>query len=174
MTDVPDGIDLRRDRDLRGRAWEVWVRRALFALLPAVAILALLNTFGQRPVDAVASADAASLEVRAPTRLRSGLLYEARFRIDADRDLAAAAVVLAPGWLEGMTINTIEPSPEKETSAEGRLRLELGPIAAGESFVLYVQSQVNPTNAGRRSQAVALYDGKEKILEIPRTVTVFP
>jgi hypothetical protein len=174
VTDVPDRIDLARDRDLVGRRWEIWLRRGLFALLPVVAVLALLNVFGQHPQSHAVNAEAASLELRAPARVRGGLLYESRFRISAHHDLAAAALVLAPGWLEGMTVNTIEPSPESETSVDGRLRLELGPISAGNTFVLFLQTQVNPTTVGRHLQTVQLYDGAREILELPRSISIFP
>jgi hypothetical protein len=40
--------------------------------------------------------------------------------------------------------------------------------------VLYIQSQVNPTNVGRRSQDVSLYDGERLLATIHRRVTVFP
>ena len=37
-----------------------------------------------------------------------------------------------------------------------------------------MQFQVNPTNVGRRSAAVALYDGNELLARVDRTVTVYP
>jgi hypothetical protein len=33
---------------------------------------------------------------------------------------------------------------------------------------------VNPTNVGRRSQDVALYDGDTLLTSIDRTITIFP
>jgi hypothetical protein len=33
---------------------------------------------------------------------------------------------------------------------------------------------VNPINVGHRAQDVALYDGNRKLLEVHRTITVFP
>jgi hypothetical protein len=174
MASAPDLIVLERDRDLRGRDHEIWIRRALFALVCAVPVLALLNVFGQRPVDTAAAAPEAALTLHAPETVRSGLLYEARFRVTAREDIHRATLVLAPGWLESMTTNTIEPSPESETSADGRLSLQLGDLPAGKTYVLFIQFQVNPTNVGRRSQDVALYDGPRKLLEIHRTITVFP
>ena len=83
MSDIPDGIVLRRDRDLQGRDGERWTRRILFLLAPLVMVLALLNVFGQRPQDASATAPAARFELRAPERVRSGLLFQARFTIEA-------------------------------------------------------------------------------------------
>ncbi len=174
MPAIPTQIVLERDRDLSGRRHQIWVRRALFALLVAVPALALANVFGQRPASATRSAGAATLTLYAPARVRSGLLYEARFKIAARRDLDHAALVLHPGWLEGMTVNTIEPSAEAETSEDGRLRLDLGKIEAGRTFLLFMQFQVNPTNVGRRSQRVELRDGDASLLSLGRTITVLP
>ena len=175
MADIPDQIVLKRDRDLEGRAWEIWVRRGLFALLPIVALLGLLNIFGQHPqTTTVNAAGAASLKLFAPDVVRSGLLWQARFHITAQRDLKQATVVLSPGWLEGMTVNTIEPSPVGEASNNGRLSLDLGHIPAGQSYLLFMQFQTNPTNVGRRDASVTLKDGDTPILQVHRTVTIFP
>jgi hypothetical protein len=174
VADIPDQIVLKRDRDLVGRGWEIWVRRGLFSLLPILGLLALLNLFGQHPSTFKASADAASLKLFVPARVRSGLLYEARFRVTAHRDLKSATLVLGPGWLESMTVNTIEPSPTDETSRNGFLSLELNPIAAGDSYLLFMQFQVNPINVGHRKQTVELFDGDRKLLQVDRTITIFP
>jgi hypothetical protein len=174
MSGIPDGIVLKRDRDLEGRRHEIWLRRGLFALMPTLCLLALLNVFGQRPTTSSATSAAASLEVEAPGSVRSGLLYGARFRVTATRPLANATLLLDPGWLEAMTVNTIEPSPVDEGSVDGKLKLELGPIDAGDTFVLFVDFQVNPTNVGRRDQDVQLLDGDEPLLEIDRSITIFP
>jgi hypothetical protein len=171
---IPDTIVLKRDRDLAGRRHEIWVRRGLFALLCVVPVLALLNAFGQRPATAAGDSAAASLRVEAPERVRAGLLFQARLRVTAHRDLRKATLVLAPGWAESMTINTVEPAPIGEASDDGRLSFELGHIAAGTSYVLYLQFQVNPTNVGRRAQTVELDDGDRRLLVVHRTITVFP
>jgi hypothetical protein len=171
---APDSIVLKRDRDLEGRGHELWVRRSLFALLPLVGVLALLNLFGQRPQTTTAGVERAGLKVYAPARVRSGVLFEARFHVTAKQELKKATLVLDPGWLEGMTLNTIEPSPLDESSANGRLSLELGHVPAGESYLLFLQFQVDPTNVGHRSQTVELFDGQERLLTIHRTITIFP
>jgi hypothetical protein len=174
MAQIPDTIVLKRDRDLAGRRNEIWVRRGLFALLCIVPVLAVLNVFGQRPATSSATTPAARLKVYAPTRVRGGLLFEARFHITAERALQKASLVLDPGWLEGMTLNTIEPAPIGEASANGSLSLELGHIPQGQSYLLFLQFQVDPTNVGHRNQTVQLYDGNQKLLELHRTITVFP
>jgi hypothetical protein len=174
MAEIPDTIVLKRDRDLAGRRNEIWVRRGLFALLCVVPVLALLNVFGQRPSGSDAAVTAARLHVYAPARLRGGLPFEARFRITAAQEIKKAILILDPGWLEGMTVNTIEPAPTSEASANGRLSLDLGHIPRGHSYLLFMQFQVNATNVGRRSQNLRLYDGSRKLLELHRTITVFP
>ena len=171
---APDEIVLSRDRDLQGRDNDVWIRRGLMALVAVVPILALFNLFGQRPGTATARGPAATLSVYAPTRVRGGLLWEARFHITAHEAVKNAILVLGTGWAEGMTINTIEPSPTGEASDNGNLELTLGHIEKNKSFILYMQFQVNPTNVGHRSRSVALFDGNTKLAAIHQKVTVFP
>jgi len=175
MADVPDAIVLKRHRDLVGRRNEVWVRRGLLALIAAIPVVALLNVFGQRPDTHTLVSSAASLKIYAPARLRGGLLYEGRFHVTARRDLKDVYLVLGTGWAEGMSINTIEPSPVSEASNSGRLSFELGHIGAGKSYILFMQFQVNPTNVafGRR-QTVWLTDGKTRLLTFSRDITIFP
>jgi hypothetical protein len=68
----------------------------------------------------------------------------------------------------------MEPSPTSETSQDGQLGLDLGPIAAGQTYVLFIDYQVNPTNVGRQDQTVTLYDGDQALVTLHRTLTVFP
>jgi hypothetical protein len=146
----------------------------LVVLVAAVSLLALLNVFGQWPSTATVAASAATLEVRSPNAVRGGLLYQSRFTVRARRDVKDATLVLGRGWLEGLTVNTIEPGPLSEASRDGRLSLELGHVPAGEKYVLYIQYQVNPTTVGSHTQTVALYDGDEPILTYEKTLRVFP
>ena len=172
---MPDELTMKRHRDLEGRRKDRWIRRARVALVGALCVAGLLNVFGQRPADASTATDRARLELRAPRRVRGGLLFQARFTIRALRELKDARLVLARGWTEGLTINTLEPSPLGEASSDGRLSLDLGHVPAGEEHVLYVQFQVNPTTIGwRRSQDVLLYDGQTHLLTQRRSLTIFP
>jgi hypothetical protein len=171
---VPDALVLKRDRDLEGRHYDVWVRRALLSLIAAVPVVALFNVFGQRPASVTAGAPAASLKLYAPAHVRGGLLYMARFTISAHQDVKKAMLVLDSGWAESITINTIEPSPIDEGSDDGRLSFDLGHIAAGNKYRLFMEFQVNPNNVGSRDQDVELLDGKTHITTIHRSLFVFP
>jgi hypothetical protein len=174
VADVPDTIVLKRDRDLEGRLWHIWIRRGLLVLLGLIPLLALFNVFGQQPVSETGEASAATLKVSSPIRLRGGLIYMARFDVHAKQDLKSATLVLDQGWAENITINTVEPSPVGEASKNGRLSFELGHVPAGQKYTLFMDFQVNPTLVGRQSQDVELADGETRILTIDRDVTVFP
>jgi len=174
VADAPEGIVLKRHRDLEGRRWHPWLRRGLLALVAVVLLLALLDVFGQRPSTDRISAGAARLEISAPDAVRGGLLFQSRFTVEALQELKDATLVLGPGWLNGLTVNTIEPSPVSEASRDGSLSLELGHLPAGSKYVLWVQYQVNPTTVGRKTQRVELEDGGRSILSTTRTLNVFP
>jgi hypothetical protein len=172
---VPDLLTLAHHRDLQGRERRPVARWILLGLLSVVLLLGLLNVFGQRPDTDVADGSVAELKVYSPTKLRSGLFYESRFTIRAHEEIENATLVLDPGWLEGMTLNTLEPAPVGEANRDGRIALELGHIPAGGLHRFFLQFQVNPTNVGfDRAADVELHDGERLLLHLDRTVTVFP
>jgi hypothetical protein len=173
VAEPPQFLTLKRNRDRAERA-ELFARRLFFGLVVLVIVAAALNFFGQRPKDSFASATVANLHVFAPTALRGGLYYEGRFTIDAQQGISKAILVLDGGWTEQMQINTIEPAPIGESSRDGRLALEFGHVPAGQKLVVWMQFQVNPTNVGRRSQDVELYDDTTLITRVDRTVTIYP
>ena len=170
MADIPDVLVLKRHRDLQGRDWHRPIRWSLMTLVAVIPVLALANIFGQH----ASTARAGVLTLRAPTTVRSGLLFGARFTIRPQTALRDATLVLAPGWGDGLTINTIEPSPIDEGSDNGRLSFDLGHIAAGNKYRLFMDFQVNPNNVGSRDQDIELLDGKTHITTIHRSMFVFP
>jgi hypothetical protein len=174
VPEIPDTIVLKRDRDLAKRSKELWVRRALLLLLCAFLVAALANVFGQRASTSETSVPVATLTIRSPTTLRSGLIFQARLRIIASQEIKDAVVVLSQDWLEGITLNTIEPSPLGEASKDGRLSLDLGHIREGHTYSLYLQMQVNPTTFGTRTQETQVFDGETLLLTSRRDVTIFP
>jgi hypothetical protein len=173
MAGAPQFLVLKESRD-SGHLVELWVRRGVLAAIALLALLALLNVFGQRPVTSSAGGGEATLAVTAPSKLRGGVFYMGRFEIGAEEAIDDATLVLDPGWLESMHVNTIEPAPVEELGRDGRLALSFGPVAAGETAVVYLQLQVNPTNVGRRSQDVELRDGDRLLARVDRTVTIYP
>ena len=171
---VPEGLTLEHDRDLSGRERRPIVRRVLSALLTAVLVLGLFNLFGQQVDVSSAASPGAELEISAPTKVRGGIFFQARFRVEALEEIANATLVLHPDWLEGITLNTVEPAPVGEASRDGRIALQLGRIPAGDEHLLFLHFQVNPTALGRRSQHVDLYDGERLLLSVERDAIVWP
>jgi len=171
---APETLSLKTHRDQVGRAWFVWIRRTLLGLLAVVVVLALLNQFGQRPLMSSASSAQAKLQVYAPVRARSGMIYAARFRVDAVRPLRDATLVLWPGWAEQYTVNGLAPQPLSEGSDDGKLIFTFGHVAAGRHLTFWISLQVNPTNVGHRTQRVQLYDGRQLVTTVNRSITIFP
>jgi hypothetical protein len=174
VADQPDGIALPRHRDLEGRAWHPWLRRALLAVVLLLAVLALVGVFGQRPSSTRAEAAPATMTISAPDAVRGGLLFQARFTIEASRALNDATLVLNRAWRDGLTLNTIEPGPVSEASRNGNLALSLGHLPAGAKYVLYLEFQVNPTTIGSRTLRAELEDGDVPVLTITRDLRIFP
>ena len=174
MASAPHTLTLTVNRD-RSRWWQsVWIRRLLLLVPLAIAVLGLLNQFGQRPVTQAAAAPAARLEVTAPVRGRSGLIYAARFRIDAVRALKDATLILDPGWTDGYTVNGQAPQPLTQGSSNGKVVYGFGHVPARQRLTFWLSLQINPTTIGRHRQNVSLYDGDRLIATVHRTLTIFP
>ena len=174
--EAPDYLDLRRHRDWEGRRYQRTLPNILFALICLIPLAAVFNVFGQKPdVQKVANPNGvATLELTAPTAVRSGLLWQARFDIRANRDIKDAVLVLDSGWLESMTMNTAEPSAASESSRNGSLAMDLGEIPAGKLWRQFLEFQANPVNLGTQSQGVTLYDGNVPLLHMNRDITIWP
>ena len=121
-----------------------------------------------------ATSERAHLTVFAPTHARSGLIYAARFRIDATSELKDASLVIDPGWADGYTVNGQAPQPLTQGSADGELNYGFGHIPAGRHLTFWLSLQVNPTTVGHHAQSVALYDGKTRLAVIHRSIFIFP
>jgi hypothetical protein len=171
---APDTLTLKTHRDRRNWWQSVWIRRVLL-LSPTVLItLALLNVFGQRFTSTAATVHAARLTVSAPGHARSGLIYAARFRIDATSELKQATLVIDPGWADGYTVNGQAPQPLTQGSSNGRLDYGFGHIPAGRHLTFWLSLQVNPTTIGHHAQTVWLYDGTKLVTVVRRSIFIFP
>ena len=173
--DLPAEIDLGRHRDFEGRALGRWLRRGFLTLLLVFILAALANAFGQAAATDTATGPGGTLSVKAPSRVRGGLAYQAEFVVHAKESLGAPILVLDRGWVDQTTLNTIQPEPEGSTTdAAGDLKLRFAPLPAGRTLVVYVQLQANPINVGSHDADVALYDGARPVATIERTQLDFP
>jgi hypothetical protein len=152
----------------------LWGRRAVMTALAAVALLALLDVFGQRTSRSVAAGDAATLTVRAPATLRGGLLYQSRVEIVARRAIDHPRLVLADGWFEGMQVSSITPDPDGQTTRGSDVVLSFPALSAGERTTIRMQFQVDPTSVGRRSYDLELDDAETPLARVDRTLTILP
>ena len=158
----------------RGITAGPWVRRALLALLLVVVVLAVLDRFGQVTSESSVRAPAVSMLLSAPETVRGGLFFESQLDIRALADIEHPRLVLDDGWVEGMQVNSIEPSPVGEASRDGRLVLSYDALSAGDVLRIRFQFQVIPTTAGRRSYGVELDDADRPLARLSRTITVLP
>jgi hypothetical protein len=169
-----NNLDMGRARDLQGRAGHPWARRAVLALLAAFVALGLAGVVGQRARTTNAASSSARVRLVAPATLRGGLLWPARIEVRALRNVQFPRLVLGPGWLRGMQVNTIEPAASSESSRAGRLVLSYDALNAGDTLTVYLQAQVNPTTVGRQDTSVALDDQATELARIAHTTTVLP
>jgi len=174
VSSVPDGITLERHRDLDGRTASLWLRRAILCAIAVLPILALLNVFGQHPSTTSTNTPAVSVQVTSPSRLRSGLIFQVRMKITAHQNIKELEVVFDRGWWESMSVNSSVPEPSEESSSDGRVVFDYGPLGAGHTHESWIYFQVNPTNVGKRQEDIDVKDGETELAHINRSLTIFP
>ena len=160
--------------DPRSEVAGLWARRAVMTIFAVIAVLGLLDVFGQGATQTAASTPAAVLRVTAPSAVRGGLFFQSRVEIRARRAIAHPRLVLDEGWVEGMQFNSTEPAPVSEASRDGRVVLSYDGIDAGERLVVWMQFEVDPTNVGHRSYGLELDDAETQVAAVHRSMTVFP
>jgi hypothetical protein len=174
VSELDKRLDLERLRDLRGRYRHPWIRRALLTAMLAGVAIAATGAIGQPTKTVVAGARGARLEVEVPSVLRGGLMWRARIAVTTDRDIEHPRLILGPGFVHGMQLNTVEPSPESEASRGPRVVLSYPGLEAGGELVVYLQLQVNPTTVGRQDTSVELDDETELLARVAHTTRVLP
>lgn len=174
MASAPQGLTLETHRDRQNWWQSVWLRRVLLLVPLALALAGLLNLFGQRPTSTVATGGGAKLSVLAPTHGRSGLIYAARFRIDALKNLKKATLLLDGGWADGYTVNGSAPQPVSQGETDGKLNFDFGHIPAGQHVTFWLSLQINPTTIGTHRQDVWLYDGNDLLATVHHSIRIFP
>ena len=121
------------------------------------------------------TAPRAALSIDVPDRLRGGLLYQARFTLQArGGSVSNPKLVFGENWLDGLTLNSTTPNPSAENSRGGRIAMAFPSLGRGRSITVLTEWQVNPTTVGRRSLATAFLDGNEPLVSQRRTLTIFP
>jgi hypothetical protein len=162
------------DREPRGITVGLWVRRAILMLLGVIVLVALVNRFGQHPAQTTAAVPVATMRLSAPATVRGGLFFQSRLDVRAARAIDHPRIVLDPGWLEGMQVNSIEPAPVGETSRNGRVVLSYDALKPGDVLRVWFQFEVNPTNVGHRSYAIELDDSERPIARVSPSITALP
>ena len=141
------------------------------AIVTAILLAGLANVFGQRPDTDVADGRRGRLKVYSPTSCASGLFFESRFTIARAEEIEEATLVLDPGWLEGMTLNTLEPGARSaRRAATAASRSSSADIPAGGQHRLLPPLPGQPDErrpTGRPD--VELHDGERLLLHIDRT-----
>jgi hypothetical protein len=140
----------------------------------AVPVLALLDVFGQGAIVDGASAPIASMSVNSPAHVRGGLIFTTQITVRTHAAIHDMQLSFDRGWFQGMTFNGVAPQPSNESSEDGRVVYDYGPVPAGSTYRIWVSWQTNPTNVGRHPQDVTLADGQQTLLTVRRTITVFP
>jgi hypothetical protein len=173
----PEGLTLERHRDLRGREWRRTAVTRWFALVALVVfvLLALGNRMGQQADTAHFGNAAVAVTVVTPSTLREGLIFQTHVELTAHTAIRKPTIALDHGWLDGFTLNSVNPAPVDQSPSHGGSTYVYPPLAAGQSMSVWFEWSVNPTVvAWDRPQLLTVDDGTSVLASHPSSITVLP
>jgi hypothetical protein len=156
------------------RAAGAWTRRGFIALFTLLMAIAVLGVFGQETTSSTATAAGATLRLNAPEHVRGGLFFQSRVEVRATSRIQYPRLVLDEGWVEGMQMNSIEPSPQSEASRQGRLVLSYDTLEPGDVLKVWLQFEVDPTYPGKRAYGIEIDDQATRLARVDRDLRVWP
>ncbi len=146
-----------------------------FVVLGAILLLAATGLLGggRSPVERV-EAPGATMTVKLPRTLRSGLFFETEVTVAAKADIADAVIAIPPSLWQDQTINSQIPAAESEEFKDGVFRFHYGPLKAGETLHAKFDGQINPPLTWGTAGAVIVLDGEREIARVPLSIRVLP
>lgn len=165
----PNGID----EEHIGARRTGWTNPTGVIVLSLLVAFAFLGAYGREHTIA-ASGAGVDFEAHLPERIRNGELFEMRFTVLAHEAVSELVIAVDASVWEDMTINTFMPGAAEETSEAGRYRFSFGPMAAGTTFDIKVDGQINPDTVGGNSGVIGVYDGERLLVELPVEIGVLP
>ncbi len=170
---TPDGID---HRHLEG-ADRATLNKLPFGLFLLGALLLLGSVFGLFGAEArqTHDGDGAILTIDAPTRVRTGQIYEMVFTLQAERSIEELVLLVEPQVWRGVTINTFMPSAREPRFEDGSFAFRYGPLAAGERFLVKIAAQVDPDHPPSANEGrIAVQDGARELVAARYRMEVLP
>lgn len=147
----------------------------MLVLMTALVVVALTGRFGQAERKLSVSHPDADIALTVPSALRGGLMWRAKITVTAHKRIVRPELILAPGYVAGMQLNTVAPNAADESNRGDSLVLTYATIEAGDELTVHLQLQVDPTTAGRQDLSVSL-DGdnlRGPPIRLPAHLTVF-
>jgi hypothetical protein len=167
----PDGI---ADEHAAARTgWRQHASPLALVVFGSVIVLGMAGVLGHER-DWAAEAGGVALRVHAPEVIRNGEFFETRITIEAIESVDELVVGVDQALWEDMTVNTMIPAATEEVSEDGEFRFIFGPIAAGSTFDMKVDLQVNPDILGGNQGRMTVYDGGDELTAVDMDVSVLP
>lgn len=167
----PDGID----EDLVKRSSEHHHAGTLSLLvLGSVVAWGASGYAGSRNHTHAVEASALRLRVATPSLIRNGEIYETTIDVGAKRRIDKLVIGVSPALWRETTMNAMTPAAAAESSEAGLFRFAYDKVEAGASFTVKIDLQINPTLFGNNAGVIVVFDGDERLAELPLNLRVLP
>lgn len=168
----PDGIGPSHHEPHRGLARHA--SPASIVVLGALVAFGLSGLAGSSSTTREVANDAVELTVLTPGIVRNGEMLETVIDVRPRRRIGKLVIGIEEGLWREVTVNSTVPAPADESFEGGLFRFGFAAVEPGQSFVFKIDKQVNPALGGRNRGRVVVFDGKDRLAELPLELLVLP
>ena len=168
----PDGIGPEHLEPHRGLSRHA--SPASIVVLAALVVFGLSGLAGSRSRSSEVANAAVELNLRAPTVVRNGEVFETVIEVRPRRRIGKLVIGIEAGLWREVTVNSMVPAAADESFDDGHFRFTFAAVEAGRSFVFKIDQQINPALGGRNRGRVVVFDDQDRLAELPLELMVLP
>lgn len=143
-------------------------------VLTVIMVLGVSGLLGKPVSQTTTHRGQAELSIDMPAVIRNGDFFETRIRVHAIEDIEKLQIEVSPALWREVTVNSMIPAADTESFKGDAFRFEYAELAAGETFLVKIASQVNPRLLGELSGHIRVLDDGRLLADAERTMKVLP
>jgi|GEM_PF-578314 len=168
----PDGIELSHWEERRGIHSRA--NPTPLIILSLIMVVSLSGILGPMRHRATSQNNTSVLEVEGPRFIRTGEIFEMRIHITPRTELKNTVLSVSTDLWKDMTINTMSPAPQEESSENGDFRFLFGNLSSNKEFLVKVDLQINPSLRGQNHGTIRLLSNGAEINRVDYSIMVWP
>jgi hypothetical protein len=168
----PEGIESRHVHEEAHGSLHGWPGG--LTVLGILLAAALVGIFGGE-TRLTGAGNGLEVVVDGPVRIRNGEVLEMRLMVSTKRDIRDLVLLVDKDIWHNVTVNTFIPAATGEGFRGGAFEFHFGALPAGNSLLVKVDGQINPSHRPARNDGnISFADGETVLATVSYIMDVLP